>query len=204
MFSVYGLKSKFQSLLRPLSDCCANHGISANSVTIAAFILSCAAGVGTYVLAPQNHLWFWILPAVLFVRMALNAIDGMIAREHNQKTALGAILNELGDILSDCAIYLPFFYVLKVNHLLILFFALLMVICETVGIMAVQIGALRRYDGPMGKSDRAFWFGLLAAVYAHFSLSEKTLQIIIGAGCFLLIYTVINRIYGALKEAEDK
>ena len=31
----------------------------------------------------------------LFVRMALNAIDGMLAREHGQKSALGGILNEL-------------------------------------------------------------------------------------------------------------
>ena len=42
-----------------------------------------------------------LLPAVLFLRMALNAIDGMLAREHNQKSALGAILNELGDVFSD-------------------------------------------------------------------------------------------------------
>ena len=32
---------------------------------------------------------------------------------------------------------------------------------EMAGVVAVQIGAERRYDGPMGKSDRAFTFGLL-------------------------------------------
>ena len=37
---------------------------------------------------------------VLFLRMALNAIDGMLAREFNQKTNLGAYLNELTDVIS--------------------------------------------------------------------------------------------------------
>ena len=50
----------------------------------------------------------FLLPAVLFVRMALNAIDGMLAREHGQKSALGAFLNELCDVVSDAALYLPF------------------------------------------------------------------------------------------------
>ena len=49
-----------------------------------------------------------LLPPVLFVRMALNAIDGMLAREFAQKSALGAVLNELGDVVSDTALYLPF------------------------------------------------------------------------------------------------
>jgi len=33
--------------------------------------------------------------------MALNAIDGMLAREHHMQSKLGAILNELGDVVSD-------------------------------------------------------------------------------------------------------
>ena len=46
-----------------------------------------------------------LIPITLLIRMALNAIDGMLAREHNMKTPLGAILNELGDVLSDSALY---------------------------------------------------------------------------------------------------
>ena len=40
--------------------------------------------------------------------MALNAIDGMLAREYGQKSRLGAYLNELGDVVSDAALYAPF------------------------------------------------------------------------------------------------
>ena len=40
--------------------------------------------------------------------MAFNAIDGMLAREFGQKSRLGAYLNELTDVVSDAALYLPF------------------------------------------------------------------------------------------------
>lgn len=204
MISIYQLKSRFQKLLRPLSDGCARRHISANTVTIAAFVLSCAVGGAIYILAKQNPRWLWLLPIALLIRMALNAIDGMIAREHNQKTAVGAILNELGDILSDCVIYVPFLEVLNAPNWQILLFLLLTVVSETVGIMGVQIGASRRYDGPMGKSDRAFWLGLWAAIAAHCATPARTVEIVINILCCLLVWTIVNRVVGALREVKNK
>ena len=51
---------------------------------------------------------FLLLPLWLFVRMALNAVDGMLAREFGQKSRLGAYLNEISDVVSDAALYAPF------------------------------------------------------------------------------------------------
>lgn len=63
---------------------------------------------------------FLLLPIVLFVRMALNALDGMMARECNQQTRLGAILNETGDVISDIALYLPFLFLPVSNASLVI------------------------------------------------------------------------------------
>ena len=201
MISVYQLKSRFQGILRPLSDNLCKIGITANMVTISAFILSILTGVLIYLYAPKCNCVFLIMPVALFVRMALNAIDGMLAREHNQKSNFGAVLNELGDILSDVVIYVPFLYVLNANVWLIFLFTVLTIISETVGIMGVQINASRHYEGPMGKSDRAFWFGLLAVAYIFVTLPLKVLLIFLGLVSLLLLYTTYNRISGALKEA---
>ena len=43
--------------------------------------------------------------------MAMNAVDGMLAREFGQQSPLGAYLNELADVVSDTALYLPFAFV---------------------------------------------------------------------------------------------
>ncbi len=200
MISVYQLKTNFQNVLRPIVEKMAKIGITANQVTIAAFLLSCIAGALVGIFYKQTTLVFLILPVILFIRMALNAVDGMLAREHNQKSALGAILNELGDILSDVVIYVPFLYALSVDMWLIMLVALLAVISETCGIMGIQIGASRRYDGPMGKSDRAFWFSLLAIVQAFFYIPMPVLEIIISIVILLLVHTTYNRCAGALRE----
>ena len=161
MPSIYDLKPAFQNLLRPLCRGLAHQGITANQVTIAAIILSLSMGAAI-AWQPQTRWILLLLPIVLFIRMGLNAIDGMLAREHNMQTPLGAILNELGDVIADAGLYLPFALVPTIMPSLIIIIVLLATISEMTGIIAIQIGASRRYDGPMGKSDRAFGFGLIS------------------------------------------
>ena len=89
MTSVYDLKPRFQALLRPLCNRLAGAGVTANQVTLAAVALSVAAG-GWIAAAPLSPLPYLALPLVLFLRMALNAVDGMLAREFDMKTPLGS------------------------------------------------------------------------------------------------------------------
>src|SRR5689334_20205255 len=84
----------------------ASAGITANQVTL----LACAASVALGIFLCVDPRWMLILPAFLFVRMALNAVDGMLAREFGQKSRLGAYLNELTDVIADSFLYLPFAY----------------------------------------------------------------------------------------------
>src|SRR5258706_13130397 len=105
--SIYALKPRFQSLLRPPTALLARSGVTANQVTLAAGIISIALGVFVALNAPVRWT-FALIPLWMFVRMALNAIDGMLAREFAQKTPLGAYLTELAAIVSDAALYLPF------------------------------------------------------------------------------------------------
>src|SRR5947209_6785782 len=107
MASIYDLKPKFQAKLRPMCNELAARGVTANQVTLAAAGLSIVHGL-LLALWPGFFLWLLLLPVTLFARMALNAIDGMLAREHGQKSRLGGILNELCDVISDAALYLPF------------------------------------------------------------------------------------------------
>lgn len=161
MGSIYDLKPRFQALLRPLVRGLANYGVTANQVTLAAVLLSIAVGLIVY-RHPASHLALLLVPGALFLRMALNAVDGMLAREHDQRSRLGAVLNELGDVVADAALYLPFAEITGLNGRLVVLAVLIGVVSEMAGVVAIQVGAARRYDGPMGKSDRAFGFGLLA------------------------------------------
>lgn len=199
MASVYDLKPAFQGLLRPLVGRLAAAGATANQVTVAAMLLSLATGAAI-LLAPDNPAVLLLLPAVLFVRMALNAIDGMLAREHGQKTRLGAVLNELGDVVSDAALYLPLAMVPGFDPGLVVPIVLLATISEMTGVLTQTLGASRRYDGPMGKSDRAFWFGALGLALGLGLPAGLWLYVILGTLLGLLALTIVNRARRGLAE----
>ena len=160
MFSIYQLKPAFQALLRPLARGCAKSGITANGVTLAAMMVSLTLG-GFLYFANGNRLLFLLLPLWMFLRMAFNAIDGMLAREFGQKSALGAYLNELSDVVSDAALYLPFVAIAPFGWGSVGAVIFLSALSEMTGALGPMVGGERRYDGPMGKSDRAFVFGAL-------------------------------------------
>jgi CDP-diacylglycerol---glycerol-3-phosphate 3-phosphatidyltransferase len=198
--SIYQLKPAFQGLLRPVANALARNGVTANQVTLAALGLSFATGA-VVALFPLERWPLLVLPAVLFLRMALNAIDGMLAREHAMKSALGAILNELGDVLADAALYLPLAWVPGFDPALVVAAVVLGVISEMTGVVAVEIGASRRYDGPFGKSDRALVFGLLALILGLGGPAGPWLSVVLVCMLILLGITIFNRARVALREA---
>ncbi|MCP5418977.1 MAG: CDP-alcohol phosphatidyltransferase family protein [Gammaproteobacteria bacterium] len=199
MPSLYDLKPRFQNALRPLVCALADGGVSANQVTLAAVALSCATGS---VLAwfPDNHRLFLLLPPVLLLRMALNAIDGMLAREHDMITPLGAVLNELGDAVSDVALYLPFAWVPGISPVPVVLLVIFALLTELSGVVAVQIGARRRYDGPFGKSDRALLLGALALLLGLGVAPGAWSNTVLLGACALAVLTVFNRVRMALRQ----
>jgi CDP-diacylglycerol---glycerol-3-phosphate 3-phosphatidyltransferase len=200
--SVYQLKPAFQALLRPAVRFLFRIGITANMVTVFACLVSIAVGALVW-FNTSRSIVFALIPVWMLLRMALNAIDGLLAKEFGQKTALGGILNEVTDVISDTALYLPFALVpgLGLAPILVICFGALLT--EFVGVVAQNIGASRRYDGPMGKSDRAAVFGILGALLAagvKFDSWGPWAMLIITA---LLIVTLINRTRNALIETNQ-
>ena len=192
MPSVYDLKPAFQGLLRPLVRGLARAGVTANQVTLAAMLLSLATGAAI-ALGPKRTGLLLLLPLVLFLRMALNAIDGMLAREHDQKTRLGAVLNELGDVVSDAALYLPLALVPGFSAPLVVLIVLFAALSEMTGVITQTLGASRRYDGPMGKSDRALVFGAVGLALGLGLSGAAWLNQVLGIVLLLLVWTVVNR-----------
>jgi CDP-diacylglycerol--glycerol-3-phosphate 3-phosphatidyltransferase len=197
--TIYDLKPAFQNLLRPACRALAGAGITANQVTIAALLLSCVVGA-LFAFNPEATWAALLVPVWLFLRMALNAIDGMLAREHNMQSELGGFLNELSDVAADAALYLPFALVPGVSPSLIVAVVVLSILTEMAGVVAVQVGASRRYDGPMGKSDRAFVFGLLGLLFGAGVAPGWWVNALLAVVLVLTVLTVVNRVRRGLGE----
>ena len=203
MASLYQLKPAFQNRLRPMVQALARIGAAPNQITLAALLLSMAAGAAL-IMFPRNAPVLLAIPLVMFARMMLNAMDGMLAREHHMQTVTGGLLNELCDVLSDCALYLPFVFVLPEAAAWVVMFTVFAVLTEFAGVLAQALGAARRYDGPMGKSDRAFLFGLLALLLGAGVAPGSWCVMLVAAGCALTLLTVFRRIKNGVIEIEQR
>ncbi len=200
--SIYQLKPAFQSLLRPAVVRLHGWGVTANQVTVLACVISVALGLGLFFFEPTAGA-FALIPLWMFVRMAFNAVDGMLAREHGQQSPLGAFLNELTDVVSDAALYLPFALVLPGNPFWVGLVIVLAGLSEFAGALGSTVGASRRYDGPMGKSDRAFVFGALGlAIALGWSLPGWT-AMLMPLLALLIGFTTVRRVRSALAERTD-
>ena len=200
MLSIYQLKPAFQNILRPGVKRLYERGVTANQVTLVAAVVSVVLRI--LLAALHQHVWlFALIPLWMILRMALNAVDGMLAREFGQQSKLGAYLNELSDLVADSALYLPFALLPGVSPLLVVLVVLLALISEYAGVLGPMVGASRRYDGPMGKSDRAFCFGVLGAGVASGLLPASWIDGLLVLILALLLYTLYNRVRQGLAEA---
>lgn len=198
MISIYKIKPAFQKLLQPTLKALHSIGITANQLTIAAVILSVAMGY-SFMHYQQYPIVLLLIPAGYLLRMTLNALDGMMATQYNMKSKLGEILNELGDVVSDVAIVLPFTIIPSVNPMVIIVLVILSVINEYAGILGKAIGGDRRYEGPMGKSDRAFVIGLFCIISFFYRDIEQYANYIFSATCLLVVISTVVRLKNALK-----
>ncbi|NVJ51970.1 MAG: CDP-alcohol phosphatidyltransferase family protein [Gammaproteobacteria bacterium] len=202
MSSVYQLKPKFQALLRPMVNRLAQSGVTANQVTVAALGLSAIASACVLSL-PYSPVALLVLPLVWLVRMALNAIDGMLAREHQQQSALGCFLNEACDLVSDVLLFLPLLLLPQLSSIVALSVLFLFLLTEFTGLIAPQIGASRRYDGPLGKSDRAFLLSLFIITLFFFPTLDTYSNVIFSLLGLLAVVTVVKRVQNAIKESQN-
>jgi CDP-diacylglycerol--glycerol-3-phosphate 3-phosphatidyltransferase len=197
--SLYRLKPRFQALLRPAARLLFRSGVTANQVTVMTCVASVALGALLCVRSDEQRLFLFV-PLWLILRMAFNAIDGMLAREFGQATPLGAYLNELTDVVSDAALYLPFALLPGSGWYAVTGVVMLSIVSELAGVLGAAQGASRRHDGPMGKSDRAFVFGLIGLLAGAGLPLAGALPWIWAAVLLLIAVTIVNRVRSGLGE----
>ena len=96
--------------------------------------------------------------------------------------------------------YLPFGLVPSVSPYLLVPTVVLAGISEMAGVVPLQSGAARRYEGPMGKSDRALVFGALALLLGLGVPGGSWITLLLLIIAALLLVTIVNRVRGGLRE----
>jgi CDP-diacylglycerol--glycerol-3-phosphate 3-phosphatidyltransferase len=188
------LKPRFKRSLMPFSARLARAGVVANQVTIVSIVGSLIMG-GMLSLFHSHSILFGLLPVWLFVRMACATIDGTLAVDFGQKSRLGGILNEVGDVVSDVVLLLPLTFVAPFTASSVGAVVVLTISSEVAGMLGPVFGGSRRVDGPMGKADRGIALGILGlCICCGGSLSSGAAWVALPFGGLLAI-TTANRLY---------
>lgn len=190
--SVYQLKPRFQRLLRPLVEALVAARVTPNQLTVATAAAMVAYGVALTAWPASRGLWAGLV-AVMPLRMALNALDGLLAQHTGRKTRLGAMLNEVCDVVADLALYLPVALIPGVPAALAVGVAAGAAVVEHAGLSALAAGSARRFDGPMGKSDRAVAYGLVGLL-AGCGAAPSWITGVLVLVALLLAWTLVNRL----------
>lgn len=198
MLSMYAIKPMYQRLFRGL----AGNWMTPNMATGLGILFSFFVA-GAFLLGGRVNPWFFLLvPIGMALRMGMNALDGMLAREKGLATPLGAVLNEITDVVNDMICYAPLWFVPGVRRIVLVAFLLLIFLAEFSGLLGQAVSGKRRYEGPLGgKTDRATLIGLFTGACAFVPGWWQHNPSFISFVCVFVLLTAINRLRLTVAEA---
>lgn len=198
MLSMYAIKPFYQKLFRGL----AGEWMSPDMATGFGVLFAFAVGAGWILGARVSPLWFLLVPVGLIFRMGANALDGMLAREKGLASPLGAVLNEVTDVVNDVISYLPLWFVPGVRPLVLTAFLLIVFFAEFSGLLGQAVTGQRRYEGPLGgKTDRATLMGAFALAAAFSPAVARHASLFLAVLCVPVLATAFNRLRLIVAEA---
>jgi CDP-diacylglycerol--glycerol-3-phosphate 3-phosphatidyltransferase len=206
--TIYTLKPKFQMLLSSTTDLLVRRRIHPDTITLAG--LGCALVAAVIItstgLHPEQPMrWLLLLvPPLLAMRTACNALDGLVARSSGLARPAGALLNEVCDRLADLACFAALVFSGMVAPWMGALLLVLLLLVSYLGMLPQALGGSRRYDGPMGKADRMLALSvycLVAPVMGSAGVAPLFLGQIFGGLLVVgLLATVILRLQHSWRE----
>lgn len=161
---IYSIKPLFQKSLTPLKRILVKWKVSPTAINLLALLISISGGLAIYYSQYYIILLIYV-PFMAFIRTALNALDGLVARElkvKNQK--FGEVLNEFTDRLSDISIFSAFIFMPQVNTYLASATLVIILTNSYLSILSKAAGGKRQYGGLVGKADRMIYLGIFSII----------------------------------------
>jgi CDP-diacylglycerol---glycerol-3-phosphate 3-phosphatidyltransferase len=200
MNGLYAAKPWFIRRLKKVEDLLVGWDVSADSLTAAALVVSLCCGLFLALGGILEEPVLWLLvPPLALVRLALNALDGSLARRRGTDRPFGEVINEMGDRLSDAALLGPLAFAGPAPLALIALVATL--IASTAGLLGRALLGERISGGPMGKADRVAAISLAAlaaGLWASPIPFEIALWVVLGGA----VVTVAARLVAIRRRLE--
>lgn len=147
-------RGTFEAQLTPLVDWCADRGVDPNTLSVLGLATTVASALVFY-LTPRDRAWLLgVGAAVLVVGATLDSLDGLVARQTGQASALGDYLDHAFDRFADVAVLLGFAFSTWVPLEIGLLAIVGTLLTSYMGTQAQAVGVGRDYGGLVGRADR--------------------------------------------------
>jgi CDP-diacylglycerol--glycerol-3-phosphate 3-phosphatidyltransferase len=188
---IYRIKPRFQQALGGTEETLVRHRVHPDYLTIGALILSILGGVALW--GTTRALWlFLLIPIVAIGRTALNALDGLVARDTGLARPWGEVLNEFCDRLADVSLFTGAALAHGSDTLLGAAAIVVMLLSSYLAILSKAAGGRRQYGGMMGKADRMIYLSIAsvaALILAGYSVMTYFLIVVLVG----LVLTIVRR-----------
>ena len=160
---IYTIKPKFQQFLSPITNYFISHRVSPNAINLWGLVLSIITGLCLY-FSYLNHWLLLLVPFLVFIRTAFNALDGLVSRKLGLASKFGEVLNELLDRISDTIIFLSLALAPFSNLIVGSIVVVVILLNSYLSIVSKAAGGSRQYGGIMGKADRMIYLGIMSLI----------------------------------------
>ncbi len=203
----------FRRTARAAVRLCVRRRIHPDCVSYLSIVASGLAGLCFW--QARAHPWLLVAgPALCYVRLWLNMLDGMVALASHQASPRGEILNDLPDRVSDVLVFSGVATSGLASADLGYWAAIFALLTAYVGMLGQGIGAHREFSGVMAKPWRmvvlhggawltlaALWNGRPAKIGGLTILDWTCLVIVVG--CVETITVRLGRITRALPQRPE-
>lgn len=196
---IYSIKPKFQMFLKPFESLLVRFKVHPTYINLAALMLSVIGGISLYFSGKYILLLVYI-PFMAFARTALNALDGMVARDLKVKNrGWGEVLNEFFDRISDASVFFGLALAPYTSLALGSSVVIIILLNSYLSIVSKAAGGSRQYGGFMGKADRMIYLGIaaVAILVTHDYRWATYLLVFVGIGTLV---TMTQRFTSIAKE----
>lgn len=117
-----------------------------------------------YLLAPHASYLYWVAILLIFVRMIVGTLDGLIAETYHKETPNGSILNRLAPEAADWMLMLALIFATPGYYILGIFSLIICWAISYTGLIGLAGGKASSSVGPAGQTDRLVALMLLSAL----------------------------------------
>ncbi|MBI4563120.1 MAG: CDP-alcohol phosphatidyltransferase family protein [Planctomycetes bacterium] len=200
----------FRKTGRGATNLCIRWNVHPDAISSLSIVFSAAAAVCFW--QSGNHPWLLLLaPALCYVRLWCNMLDGMVALAASKASRRGEILNELPDRVSDLLIFVGVAHSGLCSPISAYWAAIMALFTAYVGTLGQAVGARREFGGLMSKPWRMallhlgawvflgiIWFGDGRLRFGGLTILDWTCLVIV-LGCVQTIAVRLTRIFRELR-----